>query len=313
MGCATGAISCGVRASSGLAIGECWVKPPLFDYLVARSSAEAIRLLSEHPGAMILAGGQSLIPAMNFRLASPSALIDISRIPDLRSIDIVDGNVRVGAAVKHRDLEQSDPAFAANPLMRTALHYVAHVPIRNRGTTVGSLCHADAAAEMPMILLLSEGWVTAAGPSGQRQISAAEFFEFHMTTSREADEMIVSATFPALPSGAGYAFAEFARRKGDYAVAAVGAIIERDPDGKITAARLAACGIASRPVRLSEVEARLVGTHLLDDDIASAGEAAKEAVTAPDDANATTAYRQHLLASLTRRVIREASDKIRKG
>src|SRR5690606_31578966 len=137
------------------------------------------------------------------------------------------------------------------------LHYVAHVPIRNRGTTVGSLCHADAAAEMPMILLLSEGWVTAAGPGGQRQIPAAEFFEFHMTTSRQADEMIVSATFPALPSGAGYAFAEFARRKGDYAVAAVGAILECDADGKVTTARLAACGIASRPVRLSEAEAKL--------------------------------------------------------
>lgn len=296
-----------------LDLGECRVKPPLFDYLVARSSDEAIRLLSEHPGAMILAGGQSLIPAMNFRLASPSALIDISRIPDLRSIDIVDGNVRVGAAVKHRDLEQSDEAFAANPLMRTALHYVAHVPIRNRGTTVGSLCHADAAAEMPMILLLSEGWVTAAGTGGQRQIPAADFFEFHMTTTREADEMIVSATFPALPSGAGYAFAEYARRKGDYAVAAVGAVLERDPHGKVTAARLAACGVASRPVRLSEVEALLVGTRLSDDDIASAGEAAKEAVTAPDDANATTAYRKHLLASLTRRVIREASETIHKG
>ncbi|MBL8576368.1 MAG: xanthine dehydrogenase family protein subunit M [Mesorhizobium sp.] len=289
------------------------MKPPLFDYLVARSSDEAIRLLSDNPGAMILAGGQSLIPAMNFRLASPSALIDISRIAALKSIDIVDGNVRVGAAVKHRDLEQSDAAFAVNPLMRTALHYVAHVPIRNRGTTVGSLCHADAAAEMPMILLLSDGWVMAEGPNGQRKIPAAEFFEFHMTTTREADEMIVSATFPALPSGAGYAFAEFARRKGDYAVAAVGAILECDLDGRVAAARLAACGIASRPIRLFDVEASLVGANLSDAEIDAAGELAKEAVTAPDDANATTAYRQHLLASLTRRVIREASEKVRKG
>ena len=110
------------------------VKPPLFDYLVARSSEEAVRLLSENPGAMILAGGQSLIPAMNFRLASPSALIDINRIADLKTIDIVDGNVRVGAAVRHRDLEQSEAAFKANPLLRAALRPVAHVPIRNRGT-----------------------------------------------------------------------------------------------------------------------------------------------------------------------------------
>jgi len=288
------------------------VKPPLFDYLVARSSDEAVRLLTENPGAMILAGGQSLIPAMNFRLASPSALIDINRIADLRNIDIVDGNVRVGAAARHRDLEQSEAAFKANPLLRAALHYVAHVPIRNRGTTVGSLCHADAAAEMPMVLLLSDGWVTAAGPARRRDIPANEFFEFHMTTSRGADEMIVSATFPALPKGAGYAFAEFARRKGDYAIAAVGAIIERK-GGKVTAARLAACGIASRPVRLSDAETAIVGTELSDADVSKAADATKDVVTAPDDANATTAYRQHLLASLTRRVIREAAAKIRES
>lgn len=289
------------------------VKPPLFDYLVARSSEEAVRLLSEYPGAMILAGGQSLIAAMNFRLASPPALIDINRIADLRNIDIVDGNVRVGAAVRHRDLEQSDAAFKVNPLLRVALHHVAHVPIRNRGTTVGSLCHADAAAEMPMILLLSGGWVTAAGSSGKRDIPADEFFEFHMTTSRAADEMIVSAAFPGLPAGAGYAFAEFARRRGDYALAAAGAVLERGKDGKVATARLAACGIASRPVRLSQVEATIVGTELSDADLVKAGEVSKDAVTAPDDANATTAYRRHLLASLTRRVIREAAERCEKA
>lgn len=289
------------------------MKPPLFDYLVASSSQEAVRLLAERPGAMILAGGQSLIPAMNFRLASPPTLIDINRIAELRNIDIVDGNVRVGAGVRHREVEHSDAAFAANPLLRTALHHVAHIPIRNRGTTVGSLCHADAAAEMPMVLLLSDGWVTAEGPSGIRDIPAEAFFEFHMTTTREPDELIVSATFPGLPPRAGYAFAEFARRKGDYAIAAAGAILERDADGKVASVRLAACGVASRPVRLPEAEAAISGTFLSDEDIARAGEAAKAAVTASDDANATTAYRQHLLAGLTRRVIREAAEKIRES
>jgi CO/xanthine dehydrogenase FAD-binding subunit len=289
------------------------VKPPLFDYLVARSSEEAVRLLSEHPGAMILAGGQSLIPAMNFRLAAPSALIDINRIAELRGIDIVDGNIRVGAGVRHRDLEQSETAFRANPLLRAALRHVAHVPIRNRGTTVGSLCHADAAAEMPMVLLLCDGWVTAAGPRGQRDIDAEAFFEFHMTTSREADELIVSATFPALPAGAGHAFAEFARRKGDYAVAAVGAIVERDAGGAVSAARLAACGVGSRPVRLVEVETALAGKKLTDDDIEQAARLAGGVVSAPDDANATTEYRRHLLAGLTRRAIREAADKARRS
>lgn len=287
------------------------VKPPLFDYLVARSTDEAVRYLSEHPGAMILAGGQSLIPAMNFRLASPSALVDINRIAELRGIDIVDGNVRVGAAVRHRDLEQSEPAFQANPLIRAALHHVAHVPIRNRGTTVGSLCHADAAAEMPMLLVLTGGWVTAVGPAGSRDIAAEDFFQFHMTTAREADEVIVSATFPALPAGAGHAFAEFARRKGDYAIAAVGATVQFDAQGAVSGARVAACGIDSRPVRLADVEAAIVGTRLAEADLAAAGEVAKDAVTAPDDQNATTSYRRHLLAALTRRVIAEAAAKAR--
>lgn len=260
---------------------------------------------------MILAGGQSLIPAMNFRLASPAALIDINRIPELRAIDIVDGNVRVGAAVRHRDLEQSEAAFRANPLIRAALRHVAHVPIRNRGTTVGSLCHADAAAEMPMLLVLTGGWVSAAGSGGRRDIPAEDFFQFHMTTSREPDEVIVSATFPGLPAGAGHAFAEFARRKGDYAIAAVGAIIQFDAGGRVSAARLAACGVASRPVRLPGAEAAIVGTALSQADIAAAGGATADAVTAPDDQNATTAYRRHLLAALTRRVIAEAAAKAR--
>jgi len=289
------------------------VKPPLFEYIVAGSTSEAVRCLAEYPGAMILAGGQSLIPAMNFRLASPSALIDISRIPELGAIEVVDGAVKVGASVRHRDLEQSDAAFRANPLIRAALHHVAHVPIRNRGTTVGSLCHADAAAEMPMVLLLSGGWVTARGSSGERDIAAEDFFQFHMTTSREADEVIVSATFPAVPDGAGYAFAEFARRKGDYAIAAVGAILELDASGSVNNARLAACGISSRPVRLVEAEKAIAGTRLSAADLGAAGDAAKLQVTTEDDPNATAAYRRHLLAALTRRVLIEAAARARKA
>lgn len=289
------------------------VKPPLFDYLVARSTGEAVRYLAEYPGGMILAGGQSLIPAMNFRLAAPAALIDINRIAELRNIEVVDGHIHVGAAVRHRDLEKSDEAYRANPLIRDALHYVAHVPIRNRGTTVGSLCHADAAAEMPMVLLLTGGWVTAEGADGRRTIPAGEFFQFHMTTAREPDEMIVGATFPALPAGAGHAFAEFARRKGDYAIAAVGAILQLDGEGTVTAARLAACGIASRPVRLAEAEAVVIGSRLIDAELQAAGEAATLQVTAEDEPNATAAYRRHLLAALTRRVLVEAAGKARRA
>jgi carbon-monoxide dehydrogenase medium subunit len=284
----------------------------LFDYVVARSADEAVRHLGERPGAMILAGGQSLIPAMNFRLAAPSALIDINRVPGLGKIDVADGRITVGATVRHRDLEKDETAFRANPLLRAALAHVAHVPIRNRGTTVGSLCHADAAAEMPMLLLLTGGWVTALGAAGERAIPADSFFQFHMTTSRQPDELIVNAVFPALPAGAGWGFAEFARRKGDYAIAAVGAIVEFGGDGKVAKARLAACGIASRPVRLAAAEAAVLGGRLVSADRKAAGEAAREEVTAPDDANATAAYRKHLLATLTERVLADAASTARR-
>ena len=289
------------------------MKPPLFDYMLANSADEAVQQLAATPGAMVLAGGQSLIPAMNFRLANPVALVDITRISDLGKIEIADGVVNVGATVKHRDLEQDNDVFRANPLIRAAMAYVAHVPIRNRGTTVGSLCHADAAAEMPMVLLLTEGWVTAQGPDGVRRIDADDFFQFHMTTARKPDELIIGASFPALPDGAGWGFAEFARRKGDYAIAGVGAIIETDSAARVTSARVAACGVGSRPVRLEAVEKAIVGSTLSDAVLAEAGEAAKDAVTAPDDANATNAYRRHLLAALTNRVLKDAWTKAGKG
>lgn len=289
------------------------MKPPIFDYLVAHSTEEAVRGLGQHPGAMILAGGQSLIPAMNFRLATPTALIDINRIAELGAIEIDEGWINVGATVRHRDLEQNDDVHRANPLIRESLGHVAHVPIRNRGTTVGSLCHADAAAEMPLLLLLTGGTVTALGPSGERVIAADDFFQFHMTTSKAPEEMIVRASFPVLPEGAGYGFAEFARRRGDYAIAAVGTIIELDPEGAVVSARLAACGIASRPVRLAAAEAELVGARLDENVMAAAARATEDEVTAPDDANATTAYRKHLLASLTRRVLADAAVKAGKA
>jgi CO/xanthine dehydrogenase FAD-binding subunit len=292
---------------------ETSVKPPIFDYLLAHSVDEAVHGLAENPGAMILAGGQSLIPAMNFRLATPAMLIDINRIAGLSRIEIAEGWIHVGATVRHRDLELDEAVSRANPLIRQALGYVAHIPIRNRGTTVGSLCHADAAAEMPMLLLLTGGTVTARGPAGERVIAAADFFEFHMTTSRQPDELIVRASFPVLPKGAGYGFAEFARRKGDYAIAAVGAILELGADGAVRNARLAACGVASRPVRLDAAEAELIGKRPDDGAIAAAAEAATAQVTAPDDANGTNAYRRHLLASLTRRVLADAVAKARKA
>ncbi len=237
------------------------MKPALFNYHAPSSVEEAASLLGRIDGAMILAGGQSLVPAMNMRLASPAALIDIQRIPGLSEIRVESGMIRVGAMVRHRQLELDAAAQRVNPLIREAMAHVAHVPIRNRGTVVGSLCHADAAAEMPMVLVLTGGSVVARSASGERVILASDFFEFHMTTTRRADEIVTEARFPALPQGAGHAFEEFTRRHGDYAIAAVGAILSRAADGSVAEISLAACGISSRPVRLEGAEAALRACH----------------------------------------------------
>lgn len=285
------------------------MKPPLFDYHAPASVDEAVALLAATDGAMILAGGQSLVPAMNMRLASPAALIDIQRIPGLADIRIADGVIHVGAMVRHRDLELHEGAHQANPLIREAMAHVAHVPIRNRGTVVGSLCHADAAAEMPLVLVLTGGSVVARSPKATRTIAAQDFFTFHMTTSRSADEMIVEAQIPVLPKGAGHAFEEFTRRHGDYAIAAVGAIVTRAADGSLADVALAACGIAARPVRLEAAEAALKGKRPDEAALKAAAAAAADAVTASDDMHATAAYRRHLVGVLVKRAVLRAADR----
>jgi carbon-monoxide dehydrogenase medium subunit len=289
------------------------MKPPIFEYSAPKSIEEATALLASDPGAMVLAGGQSLVPAMNLRLANPTRLIDIQHIPQLKGILVEKDAIVVKAMARHRELELDDAVHRANPLLREALAHVAHIPIRNRGTVVGSLCHADAAAEMPMVLALLGGSVVAEGPSGRREIAADEFFEFHMTTTRRQDELVVEARFPKLPPNAGYAFEEFTRRHGDYAIAAVGAVVSLDGRGTATRVALAACGVSSRPVRLIDAEAALTGTGLKEADMQAAGEAAQAAVTAPDDMHATAAYRRHLLAALVRRVVAKARGRATQG
>jgi carbon-monoxide dehydrogenase medium subunit len=289
------------------------MKPAVFEYSAPRTVNEAVALLAQEPGAMVLAGGQSLVPAMNFRLASPSRLVDIQHVAGLRGISVENGAVVVRAMTTHRELELDDAAFQANPLIREALAHVAHIPIRNRGTVVGSLCHADAAAEMPMVLVLTGGSVVAQGPKGRRTIAAEDFFRFHMTTSREPGELVVEAHFPALPEGAGAAFDEFTRRHGDYAIAAVGAIVAFDGEGHARDVAVAACGIAERPLRLRQAEARLAGTRIESGDLDAAGTAAKAAVTAPDDMHATNEYRRRVVATLVRRVVEKAAHRARQG
>jgi CO/xanthine dehydrogenase FAD-binding subunit len=287
------------------------MKPSLFAYRAPRTLDEAIAALAGDDDALVLAGGQSLLPAMNFRLAAPSLLIDIQHVEGLKGVSIEDGRIVVKAMTRHRELELDERVRRANPLIAEVMEHVAHVPIRNRGTVVGSLCHADAAAEMPMLLVLLGGSVIAHGPAGRREIPADGFFESHLTTSRRRDELIVEARFPVLAPDAGWAFDEVTRRHGDFAIVGVGAIVWLDAQGKASEVRLAACGIGASPVRLDEAEKLLIGTALADPETSAAAAAAKACVTAPDDIFASAAYRRRAVAALLRRTVAKAATRAR--
>jgi CO/xanthine dehydrogenase FAD-binding subunit len=287
------------------------MKPPLFRYQAPRTLKEAVVALASDPDAMVLAGGQSLLPAMNFRLANPSLLVDIQHVAELKGIAIEGGRIIVKAMTRHRELELDERVRAANPLLNEAMAHVAHIPIRNRGTVVGSLCHADGAAEVPLVLVLLGGSVLVEGPAGRREIAADEFFRFHLTTSRRRDEIAVEARFPVLRADSGWAFDEVTRRHGDYAIAGVGAVVRMNADGRLSEIRLAACGVTSRPIRLPEAEKLLNGTALSEADLKAAGRAAAEAVTAPDDMHASNAYRRRAVATLVRRMAAKAATRAR--
>jgi carbon-monoxide dehydrogenase medium subunit len=283
------------------------MKPPLFAYRAPTSIEEAIAELAGDDEAVVLAGGQSLIPAMNFRLAQPSTLVDIQHVAGLRGIFIEGGEIVVKAMTRHRELELHEAVRAANPLIGEALQHVAHIPIRNRGTVVGSLCHADPSAEMPMILVLLGGSVVAQGQAGRRTIAADEFFQSQLTTTRRPDEIIVEARIPILEPDAGWAFDEVTRRHGDFAIAGVGAVVRLDAQSRAAEVRLAACGIAERPIRLVEVERHLAGTSLAPADLAAGAKAAAAAVTVADDMHASASYRRRTLAALVERTVAKAA------
>ena len=287
------------------------MKPPLFRYQAPRTLDEAVVALSSDPDAMVLAGGQSLVPAMNFRLARPSLLVDIQHVAELKGISIEHGQIVVKAMTRHREIELDDRVRKTNPLIAEAMAHVAHVPIRHRGTVVGSLCHADGAAEVPLILVLLGGSIVVEGPSARREIKADDFFRFHLTTSRKRNEIAVEARFPVLPADSGWAFDEVTRRHGDYAIAGVGALVRMDASGRTRDIRLAACGVAARPIRLLEAEKLLVGTALDEVELKAAGEAAAASVTAPDDMHASSAYRRRVVATLVRRLAAKAAARAR--
>ncbi len=285
------------------------MKPALFDYTAPETVAEAVAALAADESARPLAGGQSLIPIMNFRLAQPGTLVDLGRVAGLDGITVTESEIRIGAMTRQRTLESHAGANAANPLIAEVLAHVAHIAIRNRGTVGGSIAHADASAELPCLLLATGGSVCATGPEGERTVAADDLFSFHMTTTLAQTEILTEARIPRLPPATGWAFEEYARRRGDYALAGVCALVTRGAGGICTGARLAGCGIADRPVRLTAAEDALRGSTLDEDTLAAAGEAAKGHATLPDDLQASQAYRADLLAALVRRAVVRAAER----
>lgn len=282
------------------------MKPPVFDYHAPASVEEAIALLGRYGGeAKLLAGGQSLMPLLNFRLSRPAALVDLNAIPALAYIQEEDGHVRLGAMTRQRRIEFSPVVKRALPLLAEATTLVAHLPIRTRGTIGGSIAHADPSAEYPAVLIALDGVVIVRGPRGERTLTPSELFRSYLTTSLGPDEILVEVRLPAMPAGAGFAFEEFSRRHGDFALAGIAAMIVGHGQ-RCTSARLATAGAGPTPIRLRDAEKILERDGLSEAAIAAAGERAAELVEPDSDIHASADYRRHLVRVLTARAVRRA-------
>ena len=282
------------------------MKPAKFEYHAPASIDEALAILARYNGeARLLAGGQSLVPMMNFRLARPNAVVDLNRIEGLAYVEEEGEVVRIGSMTRQRRLE-FDPLVAAKlPLLREALRWVGHLPTRSRGTIGGSIAHADPSAEIPMVLQALEGEVVARGPQGERRIPARKLFHAALTTSLAPLEIITEVRFPAMPALAACAVEEFARRKGDFAIAAIAVVLLLDGE-RCTKARLATAGVGPTSVRLHDAEAVLEQKGLSEAAISEAADKAAAQVDPVADLNGSTEYRRHLTGVLTGRAIQKA-------
>jgi carbon-monoxide dehydrogenase medium subunit len=283
------------------------MKMPAFDYACPASVAEAVALLAAHSDAKPLAGGQSLLPMLAFRVASPSLLVDLRKLSELRRITIAEDGVRLGALVRWRDIERDRRLPAAQPLLTEAIRHVAHYQVRNRGTVGGSLAHADPAAELPGIALTCDAEIAVAGANGSRTIAAREFFLGPLTTALAPDEIIVELRLPVWPQSRRWGFQEFARRRGDFAMAAVALFYDVDSDGRATDTHIGAVGVGDTPLRLAAAEAALNGRSVDPATVAEVAKAAAAEVNPPDDIHASGAYRRALVGTLTERALRAAA------
>jgi carbon-monoxide dehydrogenase medium subunit len=289
------------------------MKPPQFTYTCPETLDEALDLLAQHgDDALILAGGQSLMPMLNMRLVRPAVVIDIGRVKNLDQLEIGDGGVRAGATVRQRQLERASGLDRVNPLLRDAMPLIGHFPIRNRGTVCGSLAHADPAAELPAVAMTLDAQFTLASKGGSRVVQANDFFMGYLTTCRQSNEMLVEVKFPARRSGEGWSIQEFARRQGDFAIVGV-AVSLRMTNGRCEDVSLDTFGTSGRAERMAAVEDVLRGQSVADSHIDEAVETMRNKLEADDDIHASGEYRAYVAGTLTRRALKEALARARNG
>ncbi len=288
------------------------MKPPVFDYHDPETVEEALDLLAEHGDeGKVLAGGQSLVPLLNFRLAHPEHLIDLNRIGALAGIRRQDGSLRVGAMTRQATMEHSTLVAENWPLLNEALTYVAHAQIRNRGTIGGSVAHADPAAELPVAFTALDARVQVRSAKGERTIEIADLFVTHLTTTLEPDELLVGIEVDPVPANSGHAFIEFARRHGDFALGGAAVLLTLDSSGKCERAAVALLGAAPVPLRATEAEQALIGTSVDEKAAVTAAAAAISDISPTGDIHGSAEYRRDLCEVMVRRAITLAARRAR--
>lgn len=288
------------------------MKPSDFQYHAPRTVKEAIHLASTLENAKLLAGGQTLLPMMNFRFAQPEHVIDLNTVVELHGIHVTGASLQIGAMARQRDIQRSPLARASAPLLPEAYSFVSHPQIRNRGTLGGSLCHLDPASEQPCFLAAQGANLQVQGPKGTRTVSIDEWTLGYMTPNLESDEVLTRIDCDLWPRGHGWSFTEFARRQGDYAIVGVAALATCDARRRVSRVAVALCGVAAGPVRLHDLETAAVG-QAADEALVEQAASVASAVEAMADAHVSSDYRQHLAGVLAARALRTAFSRMSHG
>lgn len=290
------------------------MKPCVFEYFKPRSVQEAIALLDIHKDkAKILAGGQSLVPMMNFRLARPEILIDINGIKELEYIKVDGDELAIGALTRERDIELSPLVVEKWPLLARAISFIGHSAVRNRGTIGGSLVHADPSAEIPTSLYALNGTLRVVRRASEEILKPEDFFLTYLTTSLEPSDLLVEVRIPPLPEKTGWSFLELSRRSGDFAIVAVGILMTMEDGERCREACISMGGVAPTPIRAQAAETLLSGQKITEKSIAEAAQEAAEATETESDYHASAAYRKDMVRVLVHRGLREACNRVNGG